>query len=208
VHLTAPRRTVLSCFAAAFAAAALTASSASAAVAPAPASGCPAVPTVQPFAAWQDVADYVLAPEGGIESGGRSWTLAGGARAVEGNEPFRVGATSDHQSLALPAGSSATTAPMCIGIEHRTMRFFGAATRAGELSVQALYRDAGGRQKVVELGTAGGRGTWAPSDVVAMKVNELAPQYGNALAVSLRFTPRGASGWLVDDVYVDPFRSR
>lgn len=41
-----------------------------------------------------------------------------------------------------------------------------------------------------------------------MKVNERAPEFGNALQVSLRVTPRGASGWLVDDVYVDPYRVR
>jgi hypothetical protein len=41
-----------------------------------------------------------------------------------------------------------------------------------------------------------------------MVVNELAPAHGNAIQVAFRFTPRGNASWSVDDVYVDPFRSR
>lgn len=207
MHLTDRSRSALTCAATALAAAAIAASPAAAAVTPAGA-GCPAVPVVNPFTAWQDTADYVLAPDGGIESGGRTWTLTGGARAVEGNEPFRVGARSDHLALDLPAGSSATTAPMCIAIEHKTMRFFATGTRSDELTVQALYRERDGRQQAVELGRVGGRSTWAPTDILPMRVNEKAPSFGGSLQVSLRFTPRSSRGWRIDDVYIDPYRSR
>jgi hypothetical protein len=207
VQLPARSRSVLSCAAAALAAAALSAAPAAAHTAT-PGPGCPAVPTVQPFSAWQDVADYVLAPDGDIEAGARSWQLEGGARAGEGNEPFRVGGAADHTALDLPAGAAATTAPMCIGVEHRTMRFFATGATSGELTVQALYRERDGRRKAVTLGSIRGRGAWAPSDILPMRVNEKAPEFGNALAVSLRFAPRGSSSWRIDDVYVDPYRSR
>jgi hypothetical protein len=39
-------------------------------------------------------------------------------------------------------------------------------------------------------------------------VNELAPAHGNAINVAFRFTPRGAAGWTIDDVYVDPFKTK
>jgi hypothetical protein len=209
MQLAIRRCAALSCAVAALAATAIAASPAAAAspADPASASSCPAVPTIQPFAAWQDVADYVLAPDGGAEAGGAAWTLEGGARVVEGNESFAVGGPSDHRSLDLPAGSSATTAPMCIGIEHRTMRFFLNGPSTGQLSVEAVYQ-AGGRETVVPLATAGGSGTWAPSAAVPMRVNELAPQFGGTLQVALRFTPHGARGWQIDDVYVDPYRVR
>jgi hypothetical protein len=208
VHLTAHTRNLLSCAAAAFAAAALSTAPASAhAVAPA-AAGCPAAPISHPFAAWQDVADYVFAPDGGMEAGGAGWQLRGGARAVEGNEPFRVRGATDHVALDLPAGSSATTAPMCIGLEHKTMRFFGSGTTTGELTVEALYTERDGRPRAVTLGTVHGRGTWAPTDSLPMKVNERAPDFGNALMVSLRFTPHTSRGWRIDDVFVDPYRVR
>jgi hypothetical protein len=207
VHLPANTRNALSCAALALATAALSTAAASAS-APAPAAGCPAVPAVHPFTAWQDVADYVLAPDGGLEAGGAAWQLQGGARAVEGNEPFRVRAATDHLALDLPAGSSATTAPMCIGLEHRTMRFFGVGTTTGELSVEALYTEHDGRQRAVTLGAIRSRGAWAPTESLPMKVNTLAPTFGNALQVSLRFTPRNSRGFRIDDVFVDPYRVR
>ena len=191
MHLAARSRFVLSCATAAVAAAALS-----------------AVPTVQPFRAWQDLADYILAPDGGLEAGGGAWSLQDGARAVEGNEPFAVGAASDHMALHLPAGSVATTAPMCIGAEHKTMRFFAAGATTGTLSVEALYTTSSGREQRVALGSVNGSGTWAATGALPMKVDARAAGYGNALQVSLLFTPRGLGGWQIDDVYVDPYRVR
>jgi hypothetical protein len=205
VHLADRRRTVLASAATAVAAAALFAAPASALTEVSPA-GCPAVPNVQPFTPWQDAADYMLAPEGDLEAGATSWALEGGARAVEGNEPFKVGRAADHTSLQLPAGSSATTAPMCIGVEHRTMRFFASAAKSAALVVTATYTKRNGNVKSVRLGAARGTSAWAPSDVLPMRVNEQAENFDNALWVTLTFEPRGADAWLVDDVYIDPFR--
>jgi hypothetical protein len=207
VHLPANTHNVLSCAAVALAAAALSTATASAST-PVPVAGCPAAPAVHPFTAWQDVADYVLAPDGDLEAGGAPWQLQGGARAVEGNEPFHVRAATDHIALDLPAGSSATTAPMCIGLEHRTMRFFSVGTTAGELTVEALYTERDGRARSVTLGSVRSRGAWAPTESLPMKVNTLAPSFGNALQVSLRFTPRSSRGFRIDDVFVDPYRVR
>ncbi len=207
MHLTSCRRTVLSATAAAFAAAALFAPSASAATSVA-AAGCPNVPTVQPFAPWDDLSDYLLAPDGDMEGGAASWLLEDGAHAVEGNEPFFVGNPGDHQALELPAGATATTAPMCIGAEHRTMRFFGMSTRKGALKVEVLFTKRSGKEKSVTLGAVRGDDDWSPSEILPMRVNELADDYDNAMWVSLRFTSKGNSTWTIDDVYVDPFRMK
>jgi hypothetical protein len=171
--------------------------------------GCPAVPVVHPFAPWQDFADYFLAPNGDIEAGATSWQLQGGASAVEGNNRFKVGKTTDHRSLRMPAGASATTASFCIGAEHKFMRFFGVSTTAGTLAVEALYTKRGATQKTaVSLGAVRGTGAWAPTPIMAMRVNELAAAYGNAMPVSLRFTARTTAAWQIDDVYIDPYRTK
>ena len=206
MHLTSCRRTVLSAAATVFAAATLFAAPASAAPALV-VDGCPDVPTVQPFAPWRDVADYLLAPDGDLEAGGSTWLLEDGAGVVAGNSPFHVGGPDDDQSLRLPAGATATTAPMCIGEEHRTMRFFGTSTRNGALKVEALYSKRNGRQKSVTLGAVRGDDTWAPSEILPMRVNELAED-GAGLSVSLRFTAKGKSTWTIDDVYVDPYKMK
>lgn len=207
MHLPARWRTVLSAATAAFAATAVCA--ASAVAAPGPSPGCPAVPTVKPFAPWQDFAEYFLAPNGDFEAGASSWQLSGGASAVEGNNRFVVGKRTDHRSLNMPAGASATTAPICIGVEHQQMRFFGTSPKAGTLAVDALYTKPGAKQPtVVSLGSVQGTSAWAPSPVLAMRVNELAAGFGNAMPVNLRFTARGSAAWQIDDVYVDPFKTK
>ncbi|MDP1848834.1 MAG: hypothetical protein Q8K79_13650 [Solirubrobacteraceae bacterium] len=206
MHLPARWRTVASATTAALAAIALSAGSAAADAGPSP-GGCPDVPTGQPFSPWQDFADYFLAPDGDFEAGASSWQLEDGAAVVEGNEPF-VGAAGDHRSLRLPAGASATSAPMCIGEEHRTMRFVAMSTDASPLRVEALYTKHNGQRKSVTLGNVRGTDAWAPSDVLAMRVNEDAGEYGDAMSVSLRFSARGNATWQIDGVHVDPFRTK
>lgn len=169
---------------------------------------CPATAHSQPFAPWQDMADYTLAPDGGLEAGGGDWSLAGGAAVVEGNEPFHVGSAGDHRSLALPAGSSATTAQMCIGREHRTIRFFARndSAGAGSLRVEALIANPGGRSTAVHIADVRGGATWSPTKSYRAVVNRMAVAQGNTLSVSWRFKPRGGASWTIDDVYIDPFR--
>lgn len=173
-------------------------------------SGCPAVPLSYPFAPWNDHAPYMLAPDGGLEQGGSAWTLARGAKLDEGNESFRVGGPADHRSLALPAGSSATTAPMCIGVEHKSMRFFVKRTvplREISIDIEVLHSTADGQQRSTRIGRITAGRSWTASPILPLIVNELAAARGNAMQVSLRFTPRGG-GVSIDDVYVDPWRSR
>lgn len=202
-YVSSRRRAVCAC---------LTAIAASAAFsAPAPAAepdsaGCPTVPVAQAFGPWQDFAEYFLAPAGNIETGGAGWDLTGGAAAVEGNERFHVGGADDHLSMRLPAGGTATTARFCIGLEHRSMRFFVRASGKGRLRVEAIYAKRTSNEKSVRIASISAGESWAPSPIVPMIVNEIAPAHDNALAVSLRFVAEGNAEWQIDDVYVDPFR--
>jgi hypothetical protein len=204
VTLLAARCRILLTGVAAVAATVLLAAPATASTTPAGA-GCPHRPVVHPFTPWSDSADYFLAPNGGFEQGATSWALRGSAAVAVGNEPFHVAGPRDTRSLRLLAGSSATTAPFCIGVEHRTMRFVTNAAASSSLNVDAVIDGAGGTQRAVRMGTVRGSGTWAPSAIVPMVVNTLAAQTGNAMNVRLRFTPYGSGSWSIDDVFVDPY---
>jgi len=81
-------------------------------------------PLTQPFFPWADPASYALAPDGGLEGGAAGWTLFGGAATTAGNERFLVGGASDSRALSLPSGSSATSAPRCVGLQWPTIRVF------------------------------------------------------------------------------------
>jgi hypothetical protein len=171
-----------------------------------PAAGCPDGTVAQTFQHWLDPAWYVQAPDGGLEQGAAGWTLLGHATVADGNEPYHVGSADDTRSLALAPGASATTAPMCIGIEHPTIRFFARNTGAphAQLKVSVVYRDAEGHRRLLTIGLVTGDTAWAPTPVLPVVVNLLA-LLGEQQA-AFQFTPADDDGnWWIDDIYVDPY---
>lgn len=163
----------------------------------------------QPFMPWIDPAHYTLAPDGGFEGGGSSWALSGGAAVVSGNEPYYVRDASDTKSLKLPAGSSATSSVMCVGIEHPTLRLFARNTGSplSTLRVKVLFEDALGEVRSLQIGEVSASGEWHPTAQMVLGVNMLPLLPGEHTPVAFEFTPQGAGGkWRIDDVYVDPYR--
>jgi hypothetical protein len=173
------------------------------------ATGCDTLAWEQPFLPWLDVANYVTAPDGGFEAGAAGWALSGGAAAVAGNESFFAsGRTGDSTSLSLPAGSSATSAAMCVGIEHPTLRFFvrqDGASLLSSLRVEVLFEDSLGNVQAVPVGIVGGGSDWSPTPIMVISASLLPLLPGEHTAVAFRFTPEGSGTWQVDDVYVDPY---
>lgn len=169
--------------------------------------GCGSQVVEQPFLRWADVASYVLAPNGTVESGA-SWQLEGGAARVRGNETHYVHSRGDSSSLALPPGSSATTAPICVGIEHPTLRFLARnrGSLLSSLAVEVLFTDATGTHRAVPIGAVVGGASWQPTLPLPVVANLLSLMQDGRIDVAFRFTPVGAGDWSIDDVYVDPFR--
>jgi hypothetical protein len=159
----------------------------------------------RPFLRWLDPANYVLLQNGSLEKT-TGWSLSGGAGLVTGNETFAVNSTKDRMSLLLPAGSSATSPPMCITLLHPTLRFFASnsGNSASILQVDAVVKLLGLRLTLpVGLLLAGS--DWQPTLPLPFLTNLLAPV---SSTVAFRFTPLGSSsGWRIDDVYLDPYKS-
>ena len=161
------------------------------------------------FLRWLDPLSYVAAPGGGAESAA-SWTLAGGARIVAGNEPWKVGGGGS-SSLLLQRGSRATTGTMCVGIGNPVMRFFARRTSGwllDTLAVEVLFEGAGGAVNSLPIGVVVAGGSWQPTLPFPVLANLLPLLPGEQTPVAFRFTPVGGGSWQVDDVYVDPWRSR
>jgi hypothetical protein len=170
---------------------------------------CDTAETSHPFLPWLDIASYVPAPDGGFEAGARGWNL-NAASVVAGNEPFDVGGDADDSALRVPAGGSATSPAFCVGLEHPTARFF--AKRVGgsllsTLRVDVQFEDALGKTHYLPIGlVALNGGSWQPTLPMLMVANLLPLLPGAHTPVALRFVPQGGGSWLVDDVYVDPFK--
>lgn len=159
--------------------------------------------TTQPFRPWSDTANYSILPDGGFEAGASAWTLSGGAKVVNGNERFYLRNKSDRSSLLLPAGSTVTSPPMCIGLLSSKMRFVVGGTTGANVKVQVLYRGLlSSLLGVFDGGTVKSNGTWTPSAAI--------PMFGGVLplltvSVQFRFVASGATAQ-IDDVYLDPWK--
>jgi len=160
------------------------------------------------FAPWADQHDYALAPDGGFESGGAGWSLRNGAQVVPGNESYQLNSASDSRSLSLPAGSSATSPPICMSIDTPLFRLMArnGSDPSSRLRVEATYSLLGlVRTNVVNTITAGAN--WGPSKQMSTVLG-LSTIVGTILpsAIQIRITPLDNKGqWQVDDLYVDPF---
>lgn len=176
------------------------------------AAGCDTQTFSRPFLRWLDLAQYTLAPGGSLEGGAGGWTLSGGARVVAENESYRVGGASDGRSLSLPPGSSAVTSPMCVGIEHPTVRLFvsNSGSLLSTLKVEVLYEGLFGQVQALPIGLLVAGSKWQPTlplPILANITGSLLSSDGET-AVAFRFTPVGwFGGWRIDDVYVDPFKA-
>jgi hypothetical protein len=159
------------------------------------------------FAPWNDQRRYTLTPDGGFENAAAGWTLHGGAAVADGNETFQAGGTADHQSLALPAGSSATSPAICVTKHNGVFRLFARTdgNRKARLKVEVLYTNARGHKRSLRVGKLRAGDAWAPTRKLAVVLG-LAKGKGKLFTakISLRFTPVGAGNWQIDDVYLDP----
>jgi hypothetical protein len=175
------------------------------------AASCPNTGAEKVFAPWGDYRNYVLAPDGGFEAGAEGWDLDGGAKAVAGNESFYLNDAADDTSLALPAGSSAGSPPVCMSIDTPVFRMMARNTGdpSSRLRVTASYKLLGLlRTQTIATVTAGS--AWAPtaphSTVLTLStiIGTLIPS-----AIEIRVTPLDSKGyWQVDDLYIDPFSRR
>ncbi len=160
-------------------------------------------PTTQAFRPWSDYANYAFLPGGGFESSIGGWTLSGGAKIVAGNERYYLHGSSDRYSLRLPAGATATSAPMCIGLLSSKMRFVVGGASGGNVKVQVIYN--GLLSSVLGIfdgGSVTSNGTWQPSPEISMLggVLPLLTQSVQFRLVATAGTPQ------VDDVYLDPWK--
>jgi hypothetical protein len=199
-------------FAATVAALAVTAPSAQAGVLVKTTNDCNTGAAEQPFTQWSDGNDYVLAPGGAFEDGAPGWTLSG-ASVVDGNEPWQVHGDGGSSSLKIPAGRSATSSTMCVGLEDPTLRFFAKSTSTSllgslsTLAVEVQFETSVGAVVSVPIGVVLPGSKWQPTPQYLVLANLLPLLPGEHTPIRFKFTAIGGSTWQIDDVFVDP-RSR
>jgi hypothetical protein len=185
------------------------ASPASAGILTASATSCDDGALTQPFQQWGDRAIYKMVGGGSFEPAATGWTLRGNARVVSGNEPWKVTNAGDSRSLVLPAGSSATTPSVCVGLAEPTLRFFAKKNKGllSTLAVSVWVKTSLGLEVPIPIGLVLGNGQWKPTHPMLIVANLLPLLPGDRTPVAFTFTPL-LGEWQIDDVYVDPRRFR
>ena len=165
---------------------------------------CPGVTYTHPFTAWGDRNSYFLATGGSFE-GSNSWSLAGGAQVVTGNEPFNLNSSTDSHSLLLPPGSSATTPAICLAVLSPHMRLVGKASDGSAVHVDVYATGLLGLIKLPVSANIDLSNSWGPSgDAGLLLQNVLALTNLGKTSVVFRFSTIGSATVQIDDVYVDP----
>ena len=186
----------------------LTAASASASLLP----SCAARVTSTAFAPWGDTHSYFPMPGGAFESGAPGWGLAGGAVVANGNESWFINSKTDAHSLAIPSGAVVTSPTVCVAMGEDSIRLFvrNTGVASSVLHVQAYVQNPLTGLVLstgFNINGTSGPTTWSPT--ARLFIPNLLGGLVGTQNLTLKFTPTGARAtWSIDDVYVDPFRSR
>ncbi len=197
----------------ALAALSVSAQTANAGVLVSSASSCDDQPLSQPFLPWLDVAQYTPLPGGDFETRAAGWSLSGGSAVAAGNESYNVAGDGGASSLKVPAGGSATSAAICVGIEHPTIRFFAKRNNGGPLGlstmrVDVLFENNLGTINSLQIGVVMPSASWQPTLPMTVTANLLALLPGEHTPVAFRFTSLLGGNWSIDDIQVDPYSRR
>ncbi|MDX6592364.1 MAG: hypothetical protein QOJ13_1560 [Gaiellales bacterium] len=174
---------------------------------------CAGASLSQPFLPWHDPGYYRLAPGGAFESRRSGWSLDGETRLVGDNKPFTVNGAADERALYLGEYGSATSPSICLAAQDPTLRFFvrntGSFLSALEISIN--FTDAFGTRQSLPITLVLSDADWQPTLPIPIALNLLSVPLlsDGSTDVSLVFTPVGPGGeWTIDDVYVDPFKTK
>jgi len=171
------------------------------------AQSCTPQPTSKPFSRWGDQRNYMLAPGGSFEQGAPGWQL-NGASVVAGNESYNVGGSGHRYSLRLDSGETATSPPICVGLEHPVIRFFAKNNRLllSTMTVEVIVTTSIGLKVALPIGLLLPHSQWKPSPGFLVVGNLLPLLPGQYTPVQFRFRAILGGSWWIDDFYVDPRR--
>lgn len=193
------------------------ASAASTSYSGADACGTPIQRIWQAFLAFGDKADYWLAPSGDFELGARGWGLTR-SFVMPGNDT--TGVLKGRRSLAMGFGllgqAEAVSPSFCIDASHPTFRYtFKPTGLVGLLSTFVRYKAVDGttqeQQVWSKTKTTLLPGQWRPSDLQPLATRVPMKTVGGRASVQLVFrAPINllGSGYQIDNVLVDPYRTR
>jgi hypothetical protein len=168
---------------------------------------CSGATTSPIFSAWGDVAAYAPFQGAGFESGASGWSWGGKASIVSGDDGLLVGASGSH-AVSIPAGGFAKSPWLCVDSTMPSMRFMvRRVSGTGSLVVLGTLAGKSGLP-LTTVATVTGSGAWQPSDVVYFPSSLTSLVASGGLNAQFQFVADAGTVYRIDDVYMDPYKTR
>lgn len=180
---------------------------------------CDRDPAQRVFSIYGDDDLYTMVPGGDFDFGTPDWWLDAALLdtrdALKPSEAPHLKPVKTPKSLKIDQGGSAHSAPVCVDGRYPTFRFFAfkKGGAAGSLQVRLQYVTSFGEKGVKYVDALDGKpfGSWKLSPILPLATAlPLALDLGETAQVRLGFdypdTTSAKGQWLIDEVYVDPYR--
>lgn len=168
---------------------------------------CGARTTTAAFAGFGDPNQYFEVPGAHFEFLSLNGWTTSGASLVSGNEPWRVLGPLDSRSLRLAPGGYAQPPAVCVAAGEDSLRLFHKAPGVAGAKLTVKVTATSGASVAVTTYTIDGASSgWAVSNRLPLPnvIDTTGTQY---LTISIAATGTPAA-WQLDDVLVDPWRTR
>jgi hypothetical protein len=167
---------------------------------------CAAAPTTTSFSFWGDDAQYAPFKGASFETGPSGWSWGNKANIVTGDDDHLL-ATSGSHAVNLPADGTAKSPWTCVDSTMPSMRFFvRRISGTGNLTVNGVLE--GVKGQVTTIAAFQGTDAWQPSPVVVFPQTFASAYLTGSVNVQFSFTSDPGTVYRIDDVQMDPFRSR
>ena len=158
------------------------------------------------FSQWGDNNQYFVAPGGTFEANAGT-TFSGGAKRVSGNEPWKINGSTHASAAQLPAGGSIKIEKFCVNSDEDSLRFFYRKPNVAGATLHITVRVTSGVNVATNDMDYDGAGSgWVVSP--RMMLPDIRDASGRQW-VEITYTTRNTGAtWLVDDVMIDPWKTR
>jgi hypothetical protein len=168
---------------------------------------CAARTLSKAFSQWGDMNDYFVVSDGTFEAGAPTWNLSRGVSvAAKLQATWKVNGAAHNFGLSIAKGGRARAPETCLTVGEESFRFFYRTPAVKGATMEVTVKstsDLGSITSSIIL-TGNGTAAWAVSPPIAIP-NVLGEDYQQY--VDITFTAAGGT-WAIDDVMVDPFKTR
>jgi hypothetical protein len=163
----------------------------------------------QAFKQWGDLNNYFLVSGGTFEDNlFLNWDIKPGATVVAGEQsPWKVNGSKHTKGMRIGYGSKVETLDICVMVDEETIRFFyrSPGVRGAQMRVDVEADSDLGKSTGFWIAD-GSKAGWMVSPAIG--IPNVRGEDGRQ-EIDITFTPIGARAtWSIDDVMIDPWRTR